>query len=114
MIDERDLCRAMREAVELRRKRPVYKNPDEVKQEDAVYDLFRSTAPRFERISEGTVIDRPVDIRFRSRWRMHRLLNRRAGTGWRADWSIQTLIDWIIENWDTVIRVLLSLILIII
>lgn len=119
MIDDKDLCQAMREAVEIRRKR---RGPDrlglktkEAKQEDGVYELFKSTNPRFERLpgGEGSLIDRPVDVRFRSRWRMTRLLNRQAGTAWR-EWDIRTLIDWVVENWETVVRVLLSLILVII
>ena len=113
MIDDQDLCRAMREAVEIRRKED--RKPKEKEQEDAIYDLFKSLNPRFERLpgGEGSLIDRPVDIRFRSRWRMTRLLNRQAGTAWR-EWDIRTLIDWVVENWETVVRVLLSLILVII
>lgn len=116
MIDDHDLCRAMREAVARRRKeRGEPKGTESEKQEDAIYELFKSTDPRFERPIDGsgTLIDRPIDVRFRSRWRMTRLLNRRAGTAWR-EWDIQTLIDWVLENWETVVRVLLSLILIII
>lgn len=119
MIDDRDLCFAMRSAVERRRKErkpdPLNLETKTEKEEDGIYELFSSTDPRFERLpgGQGALIDRPVDIRFRSRWRMNRLLNRRAGTAWR-EWNIQTLIDWILDNWETIVKVLLTLIMVII
>lgn len=114
MIDDKDLCQAMREAVAARRK-SIQTSEEEEPQNEAVYELFKSTSPRFERPVDGagTVLDRKVDIRLRSRWRMKRVLNRKAGTAWR-EWRLQTLIDWLLENWETVLRVLFSLIMIIV
>lgn len=106
MIDDKDLCRAMRLVVKDKEKEP---EADQEKLE-AMYELFSSTAPRFE-FGPGTLIDRPIDIRFRSRFRLIRLLNR-DNPAWR-EWDLQTLMDWIVENWELIVRTLISLIVII-
>jgi hypothetical protein len=115
MIDTQDLCRAVRTAVEIRRKnRTVPLKPEIKQQEAAVYDLFSSQAPRFERVDDDFGWrPRVIDVRFRSRVRVRQLLNRKAGTEWRQ-WDIRTLIDWILENWQQIISVLLTLIMLII
>ena len=115
MIDTEDLCRAVRTAVKHRRDNRIVDPPKEVReQEEAMYNLFSSMRPRFEPVTEaaGWPFRRTIDVRFRSRVRLAILLDRKAGTDWRR-WDVSTLIQWIIDNWETVVRTLMTIIMLI-
>lgn len=112
MIDSKDLCRAMQAVVNKRKELPL--KEEEIRQDKGVYELFSSVSPRFEQVPNALhLIERPIDVRLRARWQVSRLLDRKAGTDWR-EWDIQTLIDWLMENWKTVLQVLLTLIMVVI
>lgn len=54
----------------------------------------------------------PINVTYRSLWRVNRLL-RKNGIDWPLfDWK--ALLEWLYENWDKVLRVMLSLLMLII
>jgi hypothetical protein len=116
MIDTDDLCRAVRTAVKHRRdNRLIEPRKEVIAHETAIYDLFSSVRPRFETTNKdfGWRFNRTIDVRFRSRMRLAILLDQKARANWRQ-WDISTLIQWLIDNWETVVRTLLTIIMLII
>lgn len=66
--------------------------------------LFSHPAPIFGR---ETPESPPINITWRAMWRINRYL-RRNGIDWPLfDW--EALLEWLYENWDKILRVILSL-----
>jgi hypothetical protein len=105
MNDYRDLKRAMAQVSKRVRKEGTFKgNPELSKANDKAIKLFSHPAPVYGRMDpEGF----PINITYRSLWRTNRLL-RRNGIDWPLfEWD--KIVEWLYENWDKVLRVLLSL-----
>ena len=70
--------------------------------------MFRDPNPVFRSIVPG---DPPVNVRGLALWRAHRYIIRR-GINWPIiDW--ETLVQWLFDNWEKILRVLLSLLVLI-
>jgi hypothetical protein len=104
MNNYRDLKRGLAQMAKRVESEKLYATNPELKRanEKALY-LFSHPAPVMGRYEDGY----PINITYRSLWRVNWLL-RRNGIDW-PNFNFQALLDWLYENWDKVLRVMLSL-----
>lgn len=74
----------------------------------AAVELFSTPDPVWRSRVPG---EAPVNVSFLALWRANRYCRRR-GINWPSiDWEV--LVEWLFNNWDKILRVLLSLLVLI-
>ena len=103
--DYRDLKRGLAGVAKRIQSEKVYAtNPELKRANEKALKLFSHPAPIYGRETPDSP---PINVTWRALWRVNRYL-RRNGIDWPLfDW--EALMTWIYDNWDKILRVMLSL-----